>query len=199
MKEKLSLLMDAELMGSERTRAISEIGADADLRSTWERYHIIRLSMRHEIDRTLPADFADRVCLCLEGQAVTGTSWAGWTAGRGGWATRLAIAASVATMVLFGLRMHHEEAGVSSALVATAQGPARLAVPLGAGNRMQEASFRARSVQGWQQLRPKWRHRLNAYLVEHNELAPEAGGSLMGYVRIVGYDRTSAVHASGKK
>jgi sigma-E factor negative regulatory protein RseA len=200
MKEKLSLLMDAELMGSERARAISEVGADADLRSTWERYHIIRLSMRHEIDRTLPADFADRVCLQLEDQAVPGASWASWTAGRGGWAARFAIAASVATMVLFGLRTHHEEMpSVAPALVAAAREPAGVAAPLGTGNRMQEASFRAHSTQGWEQLRPKWQRRLNAYLVEHNELAPEAGGSLMGYVRIVGYDRTSPVPAPGKK
>lgn len=207
MKETLSLLMDAELDEVARARAIKDVGADPDLCAAWERYHVIRLAMRHEIEWTLPSGFSEQVAARIDreghGQEVHTQGPGAWRTGRGGWATRFAIAASVAAVVLVGLRVNDREVsqGTAPAVVASADGAAapQILAPFGQLTTVQDAAFRGDSIQQWRKMNPQWRQRLSAYLLEHNELAPQAGGDLAGYVRIVGYGHVTPVHVPVKK
>ena len=207
MKETLSLLMDAELDGAARARAIKDVAADPDLCSVWERYHVIRLAMRHEIEWTLPPGFSEQVAARIDsegqGQTVQTQRLGTWMAGRGGWVARFAIAASVAAVVLVGLRVNDREIGrgTTAAVVASAGRSAvpQIPVQFGQFTSVQDAAFRGDSVPQWTQMRPQWRRRLSAYLLEHNELAPEAGGDLAGYVRIVDYGHVALARVSVKK
>lgn len=207
MKETLSLLVDAELDEVARARAINGVVADPDLCAAWERYHVIRLAMRHEIEWTLPSGFAEQVAARIDreghGQEVHAQGPGTWMTGRGGWAARFAIAASVAMLVLVGLRVNDREVsqGTAAAVVASANGVAtpQILAHFGQLSSVQDAAFRGDSVRQWRGIDPQWRQRLSAYLLEHNELAPQAGGDLAGYVRIVGYGHVTPVHVPVKK
>ncbi|MHB1950676.1 MAG: sigma-E factor negative regulatory protein [Acidiferrobacteraceae bacterium] len=202
MKERLSSLIDAELDGPARAQAISEVSGDRDLRSAWERYHVIRLVMRHEIEWTLSPGFPEEVAARIDREEGDGRrpTRSSWMAGRNGWVSRLAIAASVAALVLFGLRTNDRLGSQGTPLAVSV---ARLS-PAGSGqfsglNGVQDTAFHGGSVRRWREARLEWRRRLNAYLVEHNELAPEAGGDFAGYVRVVGYGHIARASSPVKK
>lgn len=195
MKEKISSLVDTELSRVDREQVLKAVSADPEARSTWERYHLIGAAMRQEIAWTLSPGFAERVAEVIkhEPEGPRRPRWVprpGWVHGRSGWAARMAIAASVAGAVLFGIRANEVVPSPAGAplRVATATRAAAEGQP-GPSNEFQDASFQAGRGQ-WDQLQPQWQQRINAFLLEHNEVSPEAGGdNLIGYVRIVGYDR----------
>ena len=45
MKEKLSALVDNELDDLDERRVMAALEKDADLRRTWERYHLVRSAL----------------------------------------------------------------------------------------------------------------------------------------------------------
>lgn len=194
MKEKISSLVDAELSRSDRAQVLGTVSTDPGCRSTWERYHLIGAAIRREVEWTLPPGFAERVAEAI-GQEPAGRGhpgWvprAGWGQGRSGWAARLAIAASVAGAVLFGIRANEIGPAPAGTPLKVASRAAQEQPGPATGNEFQDASFQGGGAH-WEQLQPQWQQRINAFLLEHNEVSPEAGGdNLIGYVRIVGYDR----------
>lgn len=159
MKEKLSAFIDAELSELEERRLLAALGNDADLRSAWERYHLIRAAMTRQLSQLAPAGLPERIVRGL-GEAARE---------RGGLRLRhyvggAAVAASVAALAIVGLQALNEPTRPTGPTVATAQD----AAPRGAAEP-------ALSAQG-----------LNPYLVGHNEFMPTAGmGGMLPYVRVV--------------
>jgi sigma-E factor negative regulatory protein RseA len=61
-KEKLSALMDGEVLDSELLSSLSE---DKTLQQSWQSYHLIRDSMRGDMGNVVHLDIADRVAAAL--------------------------------------------------------------------------------------------------------------------------------------
>ncbi|PHM55104.1 anti-sigma-E factor RseA [Xenorhabdus sp. KK7.4] len=66
-REKLSALMDGEALDSEIVRLISE---DAEMQKQWERYHLIRDTLRGDVGEVLHLDIASQVAQALEKEPV---------------------------------------------------------------------------------------------------------------------------------
>ncbi len=185
MKEDLSALMDAELKAKEREKVLEAVVGDRELRAAWGRYHITRAVLRGEWEGDLRVDLSTRIFGALtedEAMAAAPAFWGPLGRQRGRQAARFALAASMtAAAALFALRMAVVEAPTSS--TATASLKTALAAPLSKAPRYVERAH-------WQG--PRWRKRLNAFLLEHSAVAPLAGMNGLSYVRLAAYNGPSA-------
>jgi sigma-E factor negative regulatory protein RseA len=168
MNEKLSALMDDELTEFETRRVIDEVARNPGHRATWDRYHLVRATLRNELDIIAAPDLAERVASRLADTPVpahrslraTGT---------------LAVAASVAAVAIIGLQWLYRPDSSPSTPVAKQSAPAATQVASTQG-----ASEKARQAET--------ERTLNAYLVEHNEFATAGMSGMLPYVRVVGHD-----------
>jgi len=103
-RETLSALMDDEASELELHRAMREVGEDDSLNETWSRYHLAASAMRKE----LPLDFVDSsaelraaINMALVSEPVPQRA-AQWPQSLG----RVAIAASVAVLAIFGAQQY---------------------------------------------------------------------------------------------
>ncbi len=62
-KEKLSALMDGEMLDNE---LLSSLSKDWALQQSWQSYHLIRDTLRGDIGQVMHFDIADRVAAALE-------------------------------------------------------------------------------------------------------------------------------------
>lgn len=171
MKEELSALIDNELSELEERRLLKTLAADAGLRDTWGRYHLIRAALRRELDVMSAPGLASRVMAGLTAQSPAGAAFVWRPLAKV--AGSLAIAATVAAVTLVGLQLLQRPDGAGSAVVATSA-PAAATVRVGATR--------------WDTNQPELERTLNVYLVEHNEFASTGVGGMLPYVRVVGYD-----------
>ncbi|MGG5413833.1 MAG: anti-sigma-E factor RseA [Edwardsiella tarda] len=66
-KEKLSALMDGELLDSE---LIGSLVKDPELQQTWQRYHLVRDTLRGDVGETIQIDLTDRIAAALDAEPV---------------------------------------------------------------------------------------------------------------------------------
>lgn len=169
MNEKLSALMDAELDRLEERRFLETLTRDADLRRTWERYHLARAAMTNQLDYVAPSRVAERVFAQVQNVPLI------IDRGRNRWVGGLAVAASVAALAIIGLP--------------ALQRPTTPAAPTLAVSTFTPTGTRAGATEAATSDEPR-EGRLSAYLVGHNEFMPTAGmGGMLPYVRVVTYDR----------
>jgi sigma-E factor negative regulatory protein RseA len=165
MNEKLSAFLDNELSEIEERRLLNELAADKEQRAAWERYHLIRASLRGELEAVAPASLSGRISDAIAQQEVPRRDRRArvtWRKAAGGFA----IAASVATVALLSLQGPTLQTANNETPTAPVVDVAKVAGP---------------DKTGQLPTNP-----LNAYLVEHNEFAPTAGVSgLLPYVRTV--------------
>lgn len=178
MKEKLSAFIDNELSELEERKMLAELERNEELRSTWERYHLIRAAMRNELKGTARTNISRNVASAVSHTASqAGRRALAVTIGKavGG----LAIAASVATVAILSLQSP-STGPVASGNVATATSPVGgKLVPVVDG--LAPAGLRNSPA--------PVDDTLNTYLLEHNEFAPTAGMSnILPYVRTVNDD-----------
>lgn len=174
MSEELSALIDNELGELERARVLRELGGNEELAERWSRYHIIGLAMRRE-HISPSGELATRVARALEAEpgVGNGTANAGRRAQPGGAAGRLAIAASVAGVLLVGglIVTLYEDSRPGTATVSAQQ----LAV--------NDDGMR------WEGADPGSEDALNALLIEHGEFTSASGmNGLAAYTKFVAYD-----------
>jgi sigma-E factor negative regulatory protein RseA len=185
MKEQLSALVDNELNEFEERRLLQELERDALLRASWQRYHLMRAALRNELEQAPSAASTERLIARLAAEPA---------AARGGSARRrvaraaagLAIAATVATVALFGLQTLNRPGGPQTTPVASSS-PVASTVLAPAASVTPVAAQRPAGT-NWETLAPEEERILNAYLVQHSEFA-SAGmrGMLPSYVRVIGY------------
>ena len=166
-KEAISALADGERCGDDSLELLDKIIHDPEARKIWERYHLVRNAMREGLPDQIQPSLAIRVQTALADEPISLVA----RRKRPIWfkpLTGLALAASVATIALIGVRSL--DLGERSATqVATASAPSE-----DLGNR-------------WN-VGPEVEARLNAYLVNHSEYAGYGMQGMMPYARIVGYD-----------
>ncbi|MFP5348594.1 MAG: sigma-E factor negative regulatory protein [Gammaproteobacteria bacterium] len=171
MNEKISALMDAELDALDERRTLDALARDAELRHTWDRYHLARAAIARQLDYVAPAQLAEKVYARLQDPALTiaRSRFAGYRLAGG-----LAVAASVAALAVVALPWFQRSDTPSAPTLAVSTFTPTEAVLASAS----EAP--AQESEG----------RLSAYLVGHNEFMPTAGmGGMLPYVRVVTYDR----------
>lgn len=66
-REKLSAMMDGEVLDLELVNAISR---DSTLKQRWESYHLIRDTLRNDTNEVMHFDIASKVAAALENEAV---------------------------------------------------------------------------------------------------------------------------------
>lgn len=180
MHEKLSSLVDAEVTGRERDSVLSAMDQDRELRKTWERFHLIRAAMRHELSLTVSPSFADRIAARIQDTPATVVPFPRrflTTRRLAKGAAGLAVAASVAALSIAGLRLAWP--------THPAPQPALLAQAPAAANPV--VANPRRGIH-WDTPQPELENSLNAFLVQHSEFTPTSGMGVMSYVRIAGYD-----------
>lgn len=180
IKEQLSALVDGELPEQERELLQRRLAADDDLRSTWQRYHLIRDAMRENlpefvsktpdsialVDKDLASvpQEADQSSLLKFARPVTG----------------MAIAASVAMLAVFGVISNRDSLSPEPVPQVAISKPA---------SQLPE-NFIIVPRTGWESARPAVVSHLNSYLVDHSSYSGfGAAQSILPYSRVAGYDQ----------
>lgn len=175
MKEKLSALVDNELNNLDERHIMMALDQDAELRNTWERYHLVRSALRQDMDTVLSPEIAKRVAARIEMEPANVASFRRQKFNR--LIGTFAIAASVAAIAIAGVQFLNRPVSVPVASLAANQPEP-------------EKIIRAGTTR-WDRKEPETESALNHFLVEHNEFASSSGiGGMMPYVRVVGYDNS---------
>lgn len=180
IKEQLSALVDGELPEQERELLQRRLAADDDLRSTWQRYHLIRDAMRENLP-----EFVSKTTVSIRvpdkdmASASPGTDhtsvlrFARPVAG-------MAIAASVAMLAVFGVISNRDLLSPAPAPQVAASKPS---------SQLPE-NFIIVPRTGWESARPAVVSHLNSYLVDHSSYSGfGAAQSILPYTRVAGYDQ----------
>lgn len=98
-REHLSALVDGEISQDTSRFLVRRLGADAELRATWARYHLVRDCLRHQEGEMAHDDLCDRISKAIEKEPVEMSktrAYRRWLKPLGG----MAIAASVALLAI---------------------------------------------------------------------------------------------------
>lgn len=110
LAESLSALMDDQADELELQRLLKASESDADLKATWSRYQMASAALRRDLPATAPGDFAAGLSAALAEEPALGdgNSAGGVKALNRMWqnAGRVAVAASVAAAVIFGVQQY---------------------------------------------------------------------------------------------
>lgn len=185
IREQISAFLDNELNAQEVDRTLARIGAENELRQSWDRYHLIGDAIRGESVRISSRGIAERVRECIESEPAILSAPAPDREGRrsrtGQWlrpAAGAALAASVAALAVMVL---------PEFTASTPEGEpiqvARAPVPA-------SGVFLERKGMRWKNLgQPGVESKLNRYLVDHSEYASARGMTgLLPYKSFVSYD-----------
>jgi sigma-E factor negative regulatory protein RseA len=191
MKERLSQLLDGELSEFERHRALRDLEGSGELRSAWERYHLIGAALRKELSSAGHCRIAERVAARLHGESVSagaftpaGTSMGLRRAAR--WIGGFAVAATVATVAILNWApvapTSPDPSQVASAPPTASPVTPQVEPVAVASNEGPAAATSVGAAKDAQQERTN----LDPYLVQHSE-ASAATGAWRPYVRVVSH------------
>lgn len=141
LKESISALVDGEASDMELRRIINASETDDDVRKQWSRYQMISQTMQGEAPSTAQIDLSKSIQLALDEEVAPKKGWLHNV-------TRMAIAASVAGVVVMTAQMTGQQSVAPEAQVASrtqpasAVSPATLSLPAG----FQAPSVAARTV-----------------------------------------------------
>jgi sigma-E factor negative regulatory protein RseA len=191
MNERISALIDDELDELDQRRVLDALKNDAGLRGTWERYHVIRAALNHQLSFLASPGLPERVRARLEAESDrTAASLRFWPLA-GGFAAAASIAV-VAIVSVQALRAPTASVGAMPPAVAinaeTPVSPAAVAInteaPLPAVASGGKPAI-ATPVEATAPARNPG-EQLHYYLVGHNEFMPTGGmGNMLPYVRVV--------------
>jgi len=108
LQEALSALMDNEASELELRRILRDSKEDPGPMAVWHRYQLAASAMRRELPAGI-VDLSSRISQALEHEAPPAMGWSKWLQPAG----RVAIAASVAVVALFGVQQLQLRPGVS--------------------------------------------------------------------------------------
>lgn len=192
MKEKLSALVDNELDELDERRVMKALENDADLRKTWERYHLVHSVLHQELDVLVPSGMAARVAARIESEPANVARFRRRQVSR--IAGTLAMAASVAVIAVAAVQWFNRPiTSPIPSLAAVGQSvpvnSVASPVPSLAVSQTAPDNFIRTGATRWDVKEPETESTLNTFLIEHNEFASSSGiGGMMPYVRVVGYD-----------
>jgi sigma-E factor negative regulatory protein RseA len=167
--EQLSLLVDGECEVPETELLLRRLTKDTVLKARWQRYYLIGDAMKNSIPEVIDPCFAERVSRAVETDTGVQTHSPPWLPSWYKPVTGFALAASVAAVILLGLRFYQRPDD--------SQGPVVIARHTGQRTTEQDSANSA------------LQSRLNSYLVNHSEYASvNSVPGMLPYVRMVGYE-----------
>ena len=179
---QLSALVDDELEDREIDLVLRRLGRDHDACDRWERYHLISDVMQGHLPVALDTGFAARIRQAIEAEPLPRPlarplpAWYKPVTGFG-------LAASVALMALFGLKLNQTDAlqpPVPFAVTTPTLSFPPVSLPIQTVAAIQPADPIGGPVEA----------RLNSYLVNHNGYASQNSvNGMLPYVRMVGYQQ----------
>ena len=177
---QLSVMVDDELADLEMDLALRRLSRDLEARDRWERYHLISDLMQGHAPVALDRDFAARIRQAIEAEPLPQPvarplpAWYKPVTGFG-------LAASVALMALFGLKLNSTDVlQPTASLIAAAPTLRTPAVSL--------APQTATAVRFTDPASEPVPARLSPYLVNHNGYTSmNSMPGMLPYVRMVGY------------
>jgi len=177
---QLSAMVDDELADREVDLALRRLSRDGDARDCWERYHLISDVIQDHVPAALDTDFAARIRQAIEAEPLPRSVAKPLPA----WykpVTGFALAASVALVALFGLKLNQTDAlPLAAPFAATTPALSTPAVSLP----IQTVAV----AQSTNSVGEPFETRLNSYLVNHSGYASQNSmHGMLPYVRIVGY------------
>lgn len=179
---QLSALVDDELVDMEIDLVLRRLSRDDDARNRWERYHLISDVMQGHLPAVLDTDFATRIRQAIEAEPLPQPvarplpAWYKPVTGFG-------LAASVALIALFGLKLNQTDILQPTAPFAAT--PSTLFAPTPALPLQTVAAIRPADPAD-----EPVEARLNHYLVNHNGYASMSSvNGMLPYVRMVGYQQ----------
>ena len=183
LRESISALADDEQLPDDSSDAMSRLLSEPELQQEWAQHHLIGEAMRNTLPDTPVTDLAERVRTMVDAEPVSISNAKRRKTEQAGSQrllrplTGLALAASVATVVILGVRSIEQPASPALERVVEVQQPTSELPPtvLTSGNR-------------WNVSQRSLEDRLNAYLVNHSEYAGYGVQGMLPYARIVGYD-----------
>ncbi len=173
LNEQISALVDDELDAAEQALLLRQLARDESLRRQFARYQLVSDALKDSLPERIDPDFHRRVQAALQDEAAPHGVAAGTHLGRlfrplAG----LAVAASVAVIAVLSLQSVRETAPQSAPAVASAPAAADYIRAEGSP----PAALPATPARD-----------LDAYLVNHNEVAVNRGmRGMLPYMRIVG-------------
>jgi sigma-E factor negative regulatory protein RseA len=183
-REQLSILMDDELGRSEVHGALADLTSDQELRSLWDRYHLIGDALRGEPLNRAVTQIAERVRARLATEGVVPLPARRRLVPRQ-WVSPLfgsALAASLAVVAIIAGPALFRGDGAAPLQVAVTPTARPAAVP-------PTAFYVNRTGTYWNLQRPEVESKLNSYLVNHQEYAPATGmKGMLPYATFVSYD-----------
>ena len=199
-RELISAMMDGELNEFEQRRALKALLRNEPLANDWARFHVIGDVMRKDLSNVDAAGLLQRVNDALSDEpelpARAGTRRFGLLKPLGG----LALAASVATIAILGVRTLNHDTQRAPNLIASQGRPAVVAETSSAvsspaqprrtarGEWDRHAMDTDRAALQWHELQPSVAARLNTYLVNHNQYVGSGVPGVLPYARLVGND-----------
>jgi sigma-E factor negative regulatory protein RseA len=179
---QLSALVDDELEDREIDLVLRRLGRDHDACDRWERYHLIGDVMQGFVPVALDTDFAARIRQAIEAEPLPrpgAKSLPAWYKP----VTGFGLAASVALMALFGLKLNQTDAlqpPVPFAVTTPTLSSPPASLPIQTVAAIPPADPIGEPVEA----------RLNSYLVNHNGYASQNSvNGMLPYVRMVGYQQ----------
>ena len=176
--EPLSALMDGELNHRLSSDLLDQIARDPELRASWERYHLIAQAMRGEVIDPRPRHLAAAVeeALQIEPVPIRRPSRRHRRSAPLAPFAGAALAAAAAFLAVFAVPNLFE--GPAGPSLETLPRPlARWTPPAGVPERR------------WDLDRPDLVHKLDIFLVKHQEAAPAAGvKGMLPYGTLIGYE-----------
>ncbi|MFO1422567.1 MAG: sigma-E factor negative regulatory protein [Candidatus Competibacteraceae bacterium] len=176
---QLSAMVDGEVAASEIDWVLRRLSRDSDARDRWERYHLISDMIQDHAPVVLDIDFAARIRAAIEAEPLpqpVARPLPAWYKP----VTGFALAASVALMALYGLKLNQTDTLPPTAPFAAApilSTPAS-SLPVQTVAVAQPADLASEP----------FGTRLNTYLVNHNGYASRNSmHGVLPYVRMVGY------------
>ncbi len=204
--EMLSALMDGELTELELHRVLKEVDGDVEARETWARYQVVGSVMRGDDIKVSRFDLSGRVMAALDDEPalqVSGAVAGSKNVGLWGNVTRFAVAASVASLAVFGVQQL--QTGTDAPQVAEAVTPAEAAadMPMGllAPDFPAMRNVSAGDLSGKQQQPvviipikgaspgPELKAYLNGLMLEHAEHTANTGAGMLPFARIPRIDK----------
>lgn len=181
---QLSALVDDELVDVEINLVLRRLSRDDDARNRWERYQLISDVIQGHLPVAFDTDFAARIRQAIEAEPLPQSAARPLPA----WykpVTGFGLAASVALMALFGLKLNQTDTLQPAAPFATTT-PTLSTPPVSLPTQIVVATRPADPVAAPVEAR------LTSYLVNHNGYASMSSvNGMLPYVRMVGYQPQS--------
>jgi hypothetical protein len=179
-KQQLSALVDNELEGDEAATLLSGLGRDAQLRTHWERYHLISDALSNHLTSHLGPELVDRVRAVVEQEPsyLIGRRREWLRAGRA--TAGVALAASLFGVAVIGGKLLDSGNGFTPEV--------SVASLAGGGEKSAPAELDGAGSGGmrWNRVDPGMESRLNGFLVSHSTYVDRMS-PMQPYARVVSY------------